>query len=247
MARRSYVAATLNPLPRALLLDLDDTILSFEAAAEPAWRQVCDAHATAIADLPAQRLFDTIQDTSDAFWSDPERHRRGRLDLTWARRQVVSTALDRLGVDAPELLRAVADDFTLLRDERVYAFPGALEALHRFRNRGLRLTLVTNGSSEMQRAKIDRFELEPLFEAILVEGEWGAGKPEPSIFQEALRRLGHLEAEDAWMVGDNLEADIAGAQAIGLHAVWNDHRRKGLPETTPVRPDRIIHHLRELL
>ena len=50
MARRSYVAATLNPLPRALLLDLDDTILSFEAAAEPAWRQVCDAHAPAVAD-----------------------------------------------------------------------------------------------------------------------------------------------------------------------------------------------------
>jgi phosphoglycolate phosphatase-like HAD superfamily hydrolase len=99
-----------------------------------------------------------------------------------------------VGIDAPELARAIVDDFTLLRDDLVYAFPGALEALHSFRNRGLRLALVTNGSSEMQRAKIDRFELEPLFETILVEGEWGAGKPEPSIFQEALRRLGDLVA-----------------------------------------------------
>ncbi len=167
--------------------------------------------------------------------------------MIWARRQTVSQAFDRLGVDAPELAQAIADDFTRLREELVYVFPGAVETLRAFRERGLQLAMVTNGSSEMQRAKIDRFELEPFFEAIVIEGEWGAGKPDPSIFKEALQRLGHLAVEEAWMVGDNLEVDIAGAQGIGLHAVWNDHLRRGLPEAAPVRPDRIICHLSELL
>jgi putative hydrolase of the HAD superfamily len=237
----------LRSLPRALLLDLDDTILSFGEVAMPAWQQVCETHAATHPDLSADPLRAVIKETSDVFWSDPERHRRGRFNMIWARRQIVSQAFDRLGVDAPELARAVADDFTRLREELVYAFPGAIEAVRAFRERGVRLAMVTNGASEMQRAKIVRFELEPFFETILVEGEWGAGKPDPSIFQEALRRLGDLEVEEAWMVGDNLEVDIAGAQGIGLHAVWNDHRRQGLPETTPVRPDRVICHLSELL
>ncbi len=54
--------------------------------------------------------------------------------------------------------------------------PGALETLARIRDRGIRLALITNGSAELQRGKIRRFDLERFFDASLVEGEFGADR-----------------------------------------------------------------------
>jgi putative hydrolase of the HAD superfamily len=158
----------------------------------------------------------------------------------------VGEAFAQLGIDAPEVVRSFADYYSALRDEAIRPLPGAIDALRAFSVRGLSLAVVSNGGAEPQRAKIDRFGLEPFFDAILIEGEWGVGKPDSSIFLEALCRL-DVPPTDAWMVGDNLEADIAGGQAAGLYAVWNDLERRGLPESSSIRPDRIIHQLSDLL
>ena len=53
----------------------------------------------------------------------------------------------------------------------------------------MRLALVTNGAASLQRQKIARFELEPLFDLILVEGELGFGKPDERIYRLALNEL----------------------------------------------------------
>ncbi len=58
-------------------------------------------------------------------------------------------------------------------------------------------------------------------------------------------RLG-VAASEVWMVGDNLTADIKGAQAVGIHAVWNNYANRGLPEHLGVTPDRTITHISEL-
>ena len=98
-------------------------------------------------------------------------------------------------------------------------FPGALDALRTFRELGIKLALVTNGAAEVQRAKIERFELAPLFDAIVVEGEFGLGKPEPAVYTHALASLG-VSAADAWMVGDNLEWDVVTPRALGMRGIW---------------------------
>ena len=231
-------------LPRALLIDLDDTILAFSLSAEPCWREVAERHSPALAAGPDE-LFAAIRRAAERFWRDPLRDDRGRLDLTWARRNIVGLALRELG-EPIATGAAIADDYASLREERVTLFPGALSALHELRAREVRLGLVTNGSSDSQRGKIERFELEPLFDAICVEGEQAAGKPDPRIFQAALDAL-DTAAEDAWMVGDNLERDVGGAQALGIHGIWCDWAGAGLPAASPVRPDRIVVGLPELL
>jgi putative hydrolase of the HAD superfamily len=78
---------------------------------------------------------------------------------------------------------------------------------------------VTNGAAEVQRAKIERFELAPLFDAIVVEGEFGLGKPEPAVYAHALASLG-VAAADAWMVGDNLEWDVLTPRRLGMKGIW---------------------------
>jgi putative hydrolase of the HAD superfamily len=55
-----------------------------------------------------------------------------------------------------------------------------------------------------------------------------------------------LAPEDVWMVGDNLEWDVAGAQAVGITGIWVDFLSKGLPESGPVQPDRIIYSITQL-
>jgi putative hydrolase of the HAD superfamily len=233
-------------LPRAILLDLDDTILADTVNAPHCWRVVCDRFAAEVSGLTPDRLLAEIERVRDWYWSDPERHRRGRLDLERSRQEVVALALQALGAEVPDLARRIVRDFSALRDETLRPFPGALETLRRLRRLGVRVALVSNGSSAAQRSKIDRFGLAPLFDAIVIEGELGAGKPDEQVYLYACEQLGVTPAE-AWMIGDRLDWDVAAPQRLGILAVWVDNAGQGLPPSSPVRPDRIIRSLAELL
>ena len=235
-----------SSLPKAVLLDLDNTILATSAPNEDAWRKVYASFASRIGGLEVERLLTAIGEVSDWYWSDNERHLHGRLNPVDSRREIVSLAFAKLSINSPAVAHELADSFSVEREKAIVPYPQAIETLEDFRNRGSRLALLTNGSSELQRSKIERFNLAPFFDCIIVEGEFGFGKPDENVFLYALQQL-NVTAREAWMVGDDLERDIAGAQSAGIFAVWIDWRDEGLPESTSIRPDRIIRTLSELL
>ena len=232
--------------PKAVLLDLDDTILAFSAGADPCWQKTCKTFASRVEGLTPAKLFDIIKETRAWFWGDPERHRRGRLNMRDARREIVATALNRLDIDAPALAHEIADAYALERDDTIAPFPGAIEALCHLRDQGVRLALITNGDAEAQRRKVANFGLAPLFDCILIEGEFGVGKPDERIYRQALDQLG-AKPEETWMVGDNLEWEVQAPQRLGIFGIWLDFKGAGLPENSRVRPDRIIRSLAELV
>ncbi len=234
-----------SALPRALLFDLDDTIVRESAGGEALWAECC-ARVAARAGVDAQVLCAAVERSRDRFWSDAERARRGRLAMPWARRSVAEGAFRELGLRDLALAGELGDDFTRERSARMRFFPGAEATLLALRDRGHRLALVTNGGSQLQREKIVRFGLAPRFDAILVEGELGFGKPDPRVFARALRALG-AEPGEAWMIGNDLHADIAGGRAAGLRTVWVDSEGRGLPSDPPARPDRVVAAIAELL
>jgi putative hydrolase of the HAD superfamily len=80
---------------------------------------------------------------------------------------------------------------------------------------------------------------------VIVEGEFGAGKPDPAVYAHALDSLG-ATPDQAWMVGDNLEWEVAVPKQLGLYTVWVDFAQQGLPPDALAQPDRIIHNLAEL-
>jgi putative hydrolase of the HAD superfamily len=162
-----------------------------------------------------------------------------------ARRLIACSALSAHGIEL-DLCHRIADEMTDRKEDLVRPFDGALDVLHALRRRGHRLGLLTNGSAAFQRRKLLRFELAPLFEIVLIEGELGFGKPDRRVFGAALAHFG-VPAESAWMIGDNLEADIKGARDLGIGAVWHDAQGTGLPPKPRVTPDRIITSLSELL
>jgi putative hydrolase of the HAD superfamily len=193
----------------------------------------------------ASALWGAIDRVRAWYWSDPERHRTGRLNLASARTEIVRMALAELQVEVPGLPSKIAQTYGSLRNRHIQPFADALETVRWLRGHGCRLALLTNGNGAAQRRKIDRFRLADLFDLILIEGELGIGKPDPRIYQRALADLA-VRPSDTWMAGDNLEWDVGEPMRLGIYGVWVDLRGNGPQNGCQVTPDRIVRGISEL-
>jgi putative hydrolase of the HAD superfamily len=225
---------------RAVLFDLDDTLIDYSSAVASCWDAAC---ARVAGDSAA--VARAVHDVRAWFWSDPERHAHERVDMLGAWTKIAAMALERVGAASEIMARAIATDFAARRMEATSLFADVVPCLTRLRADGVVLGCVTNGDAGMQREKLDRHALAAFFDVIVIEGEFGRGKPEAAVYRHALGTLGVTPAA-AVMVGDNLEWDVAGAQALGLGGIWIDRQRAGLPAGATVQPTRIIGSLDEL-
>ena len=229
--------------PRAIFFDLDDTLLDTSGGVEAAWTLACERFGPLLG-VDANLLRETIRREANAFWKDEALVGHWRIRLMEARVLVVELALKSLGVDTAYAGR-VAGLMESERTARLRLFDDTVETLEWLRDRDFRLALLTNGPGELQRSKLAAFPIDRYFEAVVIEGEFGAGKPDPAVFHHALAVTGTAPA-DAWHVGDNLYADIGGAQAVGSQGVWiHRDRLERKPGDGPT-PDRVIGHLAEL-
>ena len=151
-----------------------------------------------------------------------------------------------MGIESLGVARSIGDAYARERERRVRPFSGALETLTILQEAGIRLALITNGSSASQRAKIDRFDLERFFDLIMIEEEFGVGKPDERVYLHALAQL-DARPDETWMIGDNLDWEVAAPQRLGITGIWHDFRGRGLPTGSRVQPDRIVRSLREVL
>lgn len=230
-------------LPKTILFDLDDTIVSFTHAVESAWKKVCDDFVSYYeVSFDSKILLQKINETRTWYWSDPVRHKTGRENLKNARRQVAQYAFETLNYYDNDKIIQFADKYNDLHDELLCLFDGAYEALQIIKNHNIRMGLITNGASQKQRGKLDRFGISHFFELILVDTEVGFSKPDVRIFEVALEKL-MLKPNDVWMVGDNLEWDIEAPQKLGIYSIWNDFKQEGLPSYSSVIPDKVIHSI----
>jgi putative hydrolase of the HAD superfamily len=140
-------------------------------------------------------------------------------------------ALADVGVEDAAMARELAECFRADRKQRHVVFPEARAVLEALRPR-VKLAMITNGASDIQRAKIVGSGLADFFDLILVSGEVGFGKPKPEIFRLAIDRLDVDEAS-AVMVGDSLARDIAGAAGVGMRSVWVNRLGRPVPENLP--------------
>lgn len=233
--------------PRAILFDMDDTLISaYSGNPRDVWRRTLQQFANNFGAAQLDAAADAIHAAAVSFWSDASRHRAARLNLAQARVDITGTGLKKIGVIDQPLTRQVADAFHDLRNREMKLFPHAHATLDHLRSAGIKLALITNGESEIQREKIRRFEFEHRFDHIQVEGEVGFGKPEPQSYHHAMRKI-NSRADETWIVGDNLEWEVAAPKRLGIHTVWYDHAKTGLPDNAPAQPDRIISGLKELL
>jgi putative hydrolase of the HAD superfamily len=240
----------MTQLPRAMLIDMDDTILSAYGRPDIAWNKIAAEFASEFAPLPPQQVAAAILDSARKFWASAEAE--WRLKLAEARHEVVKGGFAALAATTGQaalpmdLAVRFADRFTVYRDEEMFVFPGAHDAIDALKALGVKLALVTNGAADTQRAKVERFALTHRFDHIQIEGEHGFGKPDQRAYLHAMQAL-DVTAPETWMIGDNLEWEIEVPQRLGIYAIWMDAHGDGLPAGTSVKPDRIIRSLTELL
>jgi putative hydrolase of the HAD superfamily len=239
----------MTKLPRAMLIDMDDTILSAYGRPEIAWNKVAAEFAGEFAPLLPHQVAAAVLDSARQFWASADAE--WRLKLAEARHEVVRGGFAALAAAGHpplpiDLATRLADRFSAYREEEMFIFPGAHNAIDALKALGVKLALVTNGAAGPQRAKVERFALTHRFDHIQIEGEHGFGKPDERAYLRAMQALG-VTAAETWMIGDNLEWEVEAPQRLGIYAIWIDVHGDGLPADSTVKPDRIIRSLSELL
>lgn len=121
---------------------------------------------------------------------------------------------------------------------------GASRTLRVLRDRGFRLSIVSNGRVDMQLAKIEAMGISQLVDAMTISEAVGVKKPDPRIYIAAMESLGVTAAESIF-VGDQPVLDVAAPRELGMKTVWLDTGRRWPAELEPA--DYVIRELEELL
>src|SRR5437764_14716677 len=141
----------LTQLPKAILVDLDATILSAFGQAEGQWQRVIAEFIEHLAPHPREEIVAAIQAYSRYLWADQARHKHWRHRIGEARRHIVANAFAELCAKAgqpapsPELCDRIADRFNEVQQAELRMFPGSHERRGRLKELGVKLALVTNG------------------------------------------------------------------------------------------------------
>ncbi len=252
---------------RAVLFDLDDTLMPDESAADAALVAAGKLAAEWHRILPSE-LKDTVRRIARRIWrAHPVvAAYRGSYDISswealtarfedsddemrqlraWApayRQEVWTSALAEFGVADPLLADLLAATYAAERRARYQPYPDALPVLDRLASK-LQLGLVTNGPADLQQDKLECSGLKDRFTAVVISRAVGMMKPDPRIFRLALDRLGVCPAEAVY-VGDSLSKDVVGAKTIGMRAVWANY--DSCPPREGTAPDAVISSLPEL-
>jgi len=131
--------------------------------------------------------------------------------------------------DIPDtLVRLALDAMYSITQQNWYLENDAIPTLTTLQDRGYRLGMISNTSDDKNvQQLLDRWELRPFFETIITSAICGIRKPDRRIFQLALDHF-RVPASQVAMVGDSLEADILGANQMGIYSIWIT-RRVNLP------------------
>jgi len=146
------------------------------------------------------------------------------------------------------LAEQLSEDFLNMTTARFSLLEGAEELVH-YLAKKYPLTVVTNGFVEVQYEKFDKSGLRDCSAHIVLSEEVGCQKPNPRIFEEALRMNG-LQAEDVVMIGDSWNSDIQGAINAGIDQIWirkNKEQGTKSQDTTEQTATYIVHSLSEVM
>ncbi|KZC94531.1 HAD family hydrolase [Clavibacter tessellarius] len=193
-----------------VLLDLDDTLVDrsgafarWAAEAVPAWGG----------------------DAGDEEWL-LHADGRGRTPREVLAQRIVDR-FPAAGSDVDGLVATLRREVVARND----CYPGVVARLRELGDLGESLVVVTNGDAWQQRATIDRTGLADLVTGSVISGALGVKKPDARIFAAAREIAG--PGRTTWMVGDDIEADMAGGRAVGLATAWVTHGRPWTPAWSP--------------
>lgn len=252
---------------KAIIFDLDDTLLWDQKSVKMAFETTC-LIAKEKYDVDPEKLEEAVRREARALYSsyetyeftqmiginpfeglwgdfldDEENFRKMKEIVPTYRKDAWTKGLLVLGIDDKEFGAELAERFPAERRRNPFIYEDTFSVLEKLKGK-YKLLLLTNGSPDLQNTKLAITpEIAPYFDSIVISGSFGRGKPDPSIFEYALKKL-NVTKDEAIMVGDNLMTDILGASRVEMKSVWINREMK---ERNEVKPDYEIKQLEELL
>jgi putative hydrolase of the HAD superfamily len=216
---------------RAVIFDLDNTLIDFMRLKDEAVRAAAAAMVDAGLDLSVEEAIAGIE----AVYRDKGIEYQLVFDdfLTGVMGQI-----------DPKILASGVLAYRRRREAHLVLYPHAQMTLFDLAKRGLRLAVVTDAPRREAWLRLVALGLHHLFDAVVTFEDTGRRKPDPAPFLQALEEFG-VEPEEALMVGDWPERDMVGAGRLGMRTVFA--RYGNVFEDCESCADHEIDDIRELL
>ena len=223
----------------AVLFDIDDTLFSTTEFAARARRNAVRAMVRAGIRHPEEDVYRELKEVIGEFSSNYEHH-YDKLLMRLPREAVA-------GVNPALVVAAGVVAYHDTKFEELEPFEDLPPLLRALRDAGLTTGIVTHGWTTKQAEKLIRLQLMSLLtpSAIFISDQVGISKPNPKLYQTALRELG-LEPEQVMYVGDNLRNDVAPPKSLGMHTTWARRAAHAGQDPEAIVPDHIVDDFRQL-
>lgn len=222
-----------------LFFDLDHTLWDFETNSKLTLEDLFEKHQlNSKLTNDFELFYKTYSIHNKKLW---DRYHHGFIkqeELKWKR--MWHTMLDFKCGDE-KLARLLSAEYLEILPTKKTLFPYTNEILNYLRNKKYKLHLITNGFELTQRSKIKLSNIDNYFTELITSEVAMSLKPKKEIFEFALQKTG-ATLLNSIMIGDNLDADIKGANNAGMHSVFVNHIEEKVTEPCTF----IIHHLKEL-
>ncbi|WP_307555554.1 MULTISPECIES: HAD family hydrolase [unclassified Paenibacillus] len=254
---------------KAVLFDLDDTLLWDDRSVQEAFEATCAEAAKHVAVNPeeleasvrkeARSLYESFETFAftkmiginpfEGLWAnftqgENENFRKLEKLAPGYRTESWTRGLTALGIEDRELGYKLGELFPAERRRRPYVYEETFRVLDALKG-SYQLLLLTNGSPDLQKEKLAGVpNIAAYFDHIVISGEFGVGKPATSIFNYAMGLLG-IEAEEGIMIGDKLTTDILGSGRVGMRNIWINHH--GLQSGDEIVPVYEVSRLHDIL
>ncbi|MBE0650529.1 MAG: noncanonical pyrimidine nucleotidase, YjjG family [Bacteroidales bacterium] len=201
-----------------LFFDLDRTLWDFEKSAHQAFKEIFEIYKLDKLGIENWEEFHKRYEVHNLqLW---DLYRVGKIEksiLMWKR---FSDTLEEYGIDNPELAQQLGNDYLSISPRKVNLYPHTIETL-KYLYPKYELHIITNGFQEVQNIKLEISGMDQYFKTLITSEKAGVKKPDPVIFEYALKKTG-ATVGNSLMIGDDYEVDIIGAGSIGMDQVFFD-------------------------
>ncbi len=200
----------------AIFFDLDHTLWDYETNSRLTLEELHAEYGLYTTyGITSQQFLTTFGKVNHTLW---DRYNRGEIDREVIRTRRFQQILAKYFVEDDALSTTLSSEYIGRCPTKTSLFPYAMEILHYLQEK-YPLYILTNGFDDVQDIKLSASSIKNFFRKVITSETTGHRKPSREIFQHAVDCAAG-QPERCLMIGDNLQADIAGALNAGLHAAF---------------------------
>ena len=218
-----------------LLLDADDTLISFKECEKQALVKVLEKYNI---DATEENI-ENYHNINEALWQDLE---KGKIKKHLIGKMRFQKFCESVGADSKNAEKMNKDYMAALKEEAVL-IDGAIEFLEDVEDYAT-IAIVTNGIEAVQMNRLKISGIAAFADGIYTSERLGATKPNKQIFLAALKDLGVENTSKVLVVGDRLQSDIKGGLNAGLDTCWVNFDNQ--ENTTNINPKYTVQDFTQL-